>query len=116
MTGLSWTPSPACVGKPLCITVSGILNNDIVDGGVVSMIGRYFGRVVYTDDYLLCDFLAANGMTCPIPVTTTTATFCHTIKPEAPTGIPVEMTYEFVNGNGNILYCEKTIGAMAMNC
>ncbi|KAF8921713.1 hypothetical protein EDD21DRAFT_449270 [Dissophora ornata] len=99
------SPYPLCINQIVCITITGTLSEPITSGATLSMQGKYLGRVVYTDNQDLCTVLAASGYSCPIPVTTTSITFCLLVKSSAPANIPVAFTIQVINGNGHILFC-----------
>ncbi|KAI8349482.1 hypothetical protein B0O80DRAFT_459648 [Mortierella sp. GBAus27b] len=109
-------PYPLCVNQNVCATGTGQLLTPVVAGGQLSIIGRYLGRVVYTDNHDLCGLLSTQGFTCPIPTTLTSITACVLVKPNAPVNIPVALTVQATNGNGNLLFCQFANGAVAQNC
>ncbi|KAG0232260.1 hypothetical protein B0O80DRAFT_423146 [Mortierella sp. GBAus27b] len=110
-TSITLTPSTLCINQNVCATVSGTLINPIADSPTkkasLSIIGRYLGRVVYTDNHDLCTVLGASGYPCPVPVTTTLVTACVLVLPNAPANIPVALTIQAVNGNGNLIFCQS---------
>ncbi|KAG0350204.1 hypothetical protein BGZ54_003961 [Gamsiella multidivaricata] len=106
VTGFTLSLYPLCVNKNVCATVTGTLSTPVIAGAKLAVTGRYGGRVVYTDNADLCTLLAASGYPCPVPVTTTTVTACILVKPTTPTGIPIALTIQATNGNGNVLFCQ----------
>ncbi|KAF9583536.1 hypothetical protein BGW38_009249, partial [Lunasporangiospora selenospora] len=108
LTSYTSTPSPPCIGKPVCFSVSGTLSAPIIEGGRINVVGRYLNRVVYTDNYDLCKLLADQGTPCPLPASTTDATVCINVKTNAPPNIPVNLTISAHNGDGNVVWCEVT--------
>ena len=80
-------PYPLCVNQNVCATGTGQLNTPVIQGAKLSIIGRYLNKIVYTDNEDLCALLAAQGFTCPIPVTLTSITACVLVKPTAPVGV-----------------------------
>ncbi|KAF9187915.1 hypothetical protein BGZ51_000100 [Haplosporangium sp. Z 767] len=106
VTGFSLSPYPLCVGKEVCATVTGTLNASIVGPSALSIVGKYLGRVVYTDNHDLCSVLADTEHPCPVDTTATSVTACILVKANAPTGIPVALTIQATNGSGNTLFCQ----------
>ncbi|KAG0241594.1 hypothetical protein BGX31_001027 [Mortierella sp. GBA43] len=98
-----------CVNKLVCITVTGSLLAPIIDRGQVTVVGRYLGRVVYSDTHDLCTLLGSSGSACPIPTTVTSITICFLVKSNAPLNIPVDITFQVTNGNGNVIFCVKVV-------
>ncbi|KAK3825346.1 MAG: hypothetical protein J3Q66DRAFT_384571 [Benniella sp.] len=100
-------PHPACVSQNVCVTITGMLSAPITAGAKVTIVGRYLGRVVYTDNQDLCALSAAQGNPCPLPVSLTSLTVCVLVKTNAPVGIPVTISISATNGNGNPLFCQS---------
>ncbi|GJJ69032.1 hypothetical protein EMPS_01378 [Entomortierella parvispora] len=109
-------PYPLCVNQNVCATGTGQLSTPVIEGAQLSIIGRYLNKIVYTDSEDLCSLLAAQGFTCPIPVTMTSITACVLVKPTAPVGIPVDLQVQATNGNGHVLFCQASNGVYAANC
>ncbi|KAF9103440.1 hypothetical protein BGX27_010568, partial [Mortierella sp. AM989] len=91
------SPSPGCIGKPVCATATGHLNVPITSPSALSIIGKYLGQTVYVDNHDLCALLAVQGHPCPVPVTVTSLTACVVIKDSAPANIPVTLTISAIN-------------------
>ncbi|KAF9417825.1 hypothetical protein BGZ76_004486, partial [Entomortierella beljakovae] len=64
-------PYPFCVGQQVCANIEGTLSAPIIEGAKVSIIGRYLGKIVYTDNQDFCALLAAQGTPCPVPTSVT---------------------------------------------
>ncbi|KAG0044551.1 hypothetical protein BGZ83_010243 [Gryganskiella cystojenkinii] len=109
-------PYPLCVNQNVCATGTGQLSTPVISGATLSIVGRYLNKIVYTDNHDLCILLAAQGFTCPIPVTMTSITACVLVKPGAPVGIPVNLQVLATNGNGHTLFCQAANGVYAANC
>ncbi|KAF9081134.1 hypothetical protein BGX27_005059, partial [Mortierella sp. AM989] len=107
VTYFSVTPYPACLGKQGCFTATGTLNNPVIAPATLSIVGKYFGQTVYTDNHDFCALLAATGQPCPIPITMTSVTVCVLVKPNAPVGIPITLTVSATNGDGRVLFCQR---------
>ncbi|KAK3825348.1 MAG: hypothetical protein J3Q66DRAFT_420293 [Benniella sp.] len=99
VTSTAITPYPLCVGQLVCFTITGQLSETITPGATFTIIGKYLGRVVYTDTHDLCTLLATQGYPCPVPVTLTSITICVLVKSNAPVGIPLAFTVSATNGN-----------------
>ncbi len=87
LTSVSWSPSPACIGKDLCAIGTGTLDQPIIQGAKLSLSAKYLGRVVYTDSQDLCAVLAAQGTPCPIPAGLAVLKGCVKIKATAPANV-----------------------------
>ncbi|KAF9270916.1 hypothetical protein BGZ68_004623, partial [Mortierella alpina] len=59
LTSVNWSPSPGCIGKELCAVGTGVLTVPIAAPAKLDLLGRYLGRIVYTDTQDLCAVLAA---------------------------------------------------------
>ncbi|KAF9273193.1 hypothetical protein BGZ68_001729, partial [Mortierella alpina] len=55
----SISPYPLCVGKEVCATGTGVLSTPVIAGAKLSIVGKYLGRIVYTDNHDLCTLMAA---------------------------------------------------------
>ncbi|KAF9988303.1 hypothetical protein BGZ80_008620 [Entomortierella chlamydospora] len=93
-------PYPICVGQDVCATITGTLSADVTAPSTMSIIGTYFGSTVYTQSLDVCTLVS-----CPVPQSTTSMTFCFPVLSSAPAGIPVVLTITATNGNGNTLFC-----------
>src|SRR5690606_9704076 len=61
---VSMNPYPVCAGQPFCISISGTLDSTI-DGPLwISISGKYFGQVVYSDTQDYCALVIGG---CSIP-------------------------------------------------
>jgi hypothetical protein len=89
VTGFSLAPYPLNVGGPVSATVTGTLVHSIIAPARLSIIGRYAGRVVYTDSHDLCTLLASSSHPCPVTVIGISITIITTIQvlPTAPVGV-----------------------------
>ncbi|GJJ69033.1 hypothetical protein EMPS_01379 [Entomortierella parvispora] len=115
INSFSIAPYPLCVSQNVCATGTGQLSTPVIEGAQLSIIGRYLNKIVYTDSEDLCSLLAAQGFTCPIPVTMTSITACVLVKSTAPVGIPVNLQVQATNGNGHVLFCQAAV-VEAQNC
>ncbi|KAF9364366.1 hypothetical protein BGX34_001739 [Mortierella sp. NVP85] len=116
ITTFTLAPYPLCINQNVCATGTGQLSAPVTQGAKLSIIGRYLGRVVYTDNHDLCTLLSNQGLACPIPVTLTSITACVLVKNTAPANVPVALTVSATNGNGNVLFCQFANGVIAQNC
>ncbi|KAG0252734.1 hypothetical protein BG011_006833 [Mortierella polycephala] len=107
VTSFSVSPYPLCVGQDVCATVVGTLGTPIDGAAALSIVGKYLGRVVYTDNHGLCDVLAGTDHPCPVDTSVTSVVACVLVKPNAPVGIPVSLTIQATNGSGNTLFCQS---------
>ncbi|KAF9574611.1 hypothetical protein EC968_006026 [Mortierella alpina] len=112
----SIAPYPLCVGKEVCATGTGVLSTPVIEGAKLSIIGKYLGRVVYTDNHDLCTLMAAQGHPCPIPTTLTSITACVPVKSTAPANIPVQLTVQATNGNNHVLFCQAATVTATKAC
>ncbi|KAF9349471.1 hypothetical protein BGX34_001773 [Mortierella sp. NVP85] len=119
VSSITLDKNPLCVGENVCATVTGTLANPIVEttpgSTKLAIVGRYLGRVVYTDNHDLCTLLAASGHPCPVATSVTSVTACVLVKTSAPVGVPVALTIQATNGNGNTIFCQ-TATVTAANC
>ncbi|KAG0242928.1 hypothetical protein BG011_003227 [Mortierella polycephala] len=115
VTSFSVSPYPLCVGQNACFTATGTLLHPIIRSASLSIVGKYLGRVVYTDNHDLCDLLATWGQICPIATSVTSITACVIVKSTAPVGIPIALTIKATNGNGNLLFCQVAT-VTVVNC
>ncbi|KAK3844093.1 MAG: hypothetical protein J3R72DRAFT_473367 [Linnemannia gamsii] len=117
VTAFSVAPYPLCINQNVCATVAGTLSTPITAGAKLAITGRYLGRLVYTDNQDLCTVLGGSpgGVTCPVPITTTTVTACVLVKPNAPPNVGVALTILATNGDGGLLFCQ-TATVTAINC
>ncbi|KAF8932736.1 hypothetical protein EDD21DRAFT_446996 [Dissophora ornata] len=109
------SPYPLCINSTTCATGTGQLNAPVTAGATLSITGSYLGVNVYSDTQDLCALMAAKGYNCPIPVTLTSITYCLFIKDTAPANVPVSLTIEATNGDGNVLFCQAAT-VTAQNC
>lgn len=86
-SAVALSPSPLCIGKQFCMTATGVLSAPITQGATYSIVGRWLGRVIYTDSQDVCALLAANGQACPIPAGPYNMNLCHTVKPNLPQSV-----------------------------
>ncbi|KAF9978834.1 hypothetical protein BGZ73_000105 [Actinomortierella ambigua] len=110
------SPYPMCAGQDVCATGTGQLSTPVIKGGRLSIVGKYLGRVVYTDSHDLCDLMAAQGFPCPIATSVTSLTSCVKVRDNAPTGIAVDLEVKATNGDGNVLFCQKASKVVAKKC
>lgn len=87
----SLSPYPLCINQNVCASATGQLSVVITQGATLSIIGRFLGRIVYTDIQDLCALLAAAGYPCPVAMTRTTITVCILVKPNAPAVSEISM-------------------------
>ncbi|KAF9391060.1 hypothetical protein CPB97_007679, partial [Podila verticillata] len=106
VTSFSVTPYPLCINKNMCITATGTLNTPVIAPTKLAILGKYLGRIVYTDNQDFCAILSSAGTPCPVPINLTSLTLCVLVKPSFPSDIPIQMTFQTVNGNGHILFCQ----------
>ncbi|KAF9346042.1 hypothetical protein BGX34_004231 [Mortierella sp. NVP85] len=111
----SLTPYPLCIGQYVTATGTGTLSAPVTSGAKLAIIGRYLGRVVYTDNQDLCTLTATAGLPCPIAQTTTSITVDVLVKTTAPANVPVALQVSATNGNGNLLFCQAAT-VTAINC
>ncbi|KAF9584014.1 hypothetical protein BGW38_007861 [Lunasporangiospora selenospora] len=116
LTSFISTPSPPCIGRQLCISVSGTLNTPIIEGSKLNIAGKFLNHLVYADNYDLCKLLADQGTPCPLPITTTDATVCINVKTNAPPNVGSNVTFAAFNGDGGTIWCEETKGVVVKNC
>ncbi|KAF9915159.1 hypothetical protein BX616_006783 [Lobosporangium transversale] len=120
-TGLTLTalpvlePYPLCIGKEYCLTLTGQLNTDITQGSRLSVIGRWVGRIVYTDNQDLCTLLAAQGTPCPVASTTSSIKLCTPMKSNFWANVQTHFQFSATNGDGDLLFCQ-TSPIYAQNC
>ncbi|OAQ22937.1 hypothetical protein K457DRAFT_25588 [Linnemannia elongata AG-77] len=101
------SPSPMCIGKEFCYTATGTLNTAIVEGGTLSIMGRFLGRLIYTDNADLCDALAAGGhKDCAIPAGPVTLKMCRILRPNFPPNWKTSFQVAAVSGDGGTLFCQ----------
>ncbi|KAG9324917.1 hypothetical protein KVV02_008479 [Mortierella alpina] len=116
MTSVTWSPSPACIGKNLCAVGTGTLDVPIIQGAKLSLSGKYLGRVVYTDNQDLCAVLAAQGTPCPVAAGAAVLKGCVKIKESAPPNVGCAFTTLATNGDGGLLFCARVDDARASVC
>ncbi|KAF9907173.1 hypothetical protein EC991_011236 [Linnemannia zychae] len=109
-TNYAINPYPLCINKPFCLTATGTVSNDIVEGATYTVTGRYIGRLVYSDSHDLCPLLAASGTPCPIPAGAFNLNICVPVKPNLPPNISFHFQFAAVNGDGGSLFVQKTPG------
>lgn len=83
VSSASITPYPLCAGQQVCFTITGTLNEPITQGATFTILGKYLGRIVYTDTHDLCTLLAAQGYPCPVLIATS-ITICVLVRSNAP--------------------------------
>ncbi|KAG0032077.1 hypothetical protein BGZ82_006688 [Podila clonocystis] len=93
VTSFSISPYALCVGFDVCATAVGI----IVAPATLTITGKYLGRTIYMD---IQDFCSDVGVSCPVPVTATSITFCVLVKPSTPANFPFQWTYLVTGANG----------------
>ncbi|KAF9101540.1 hypothetical protein BGX27_011436 [Mortierella sp. AM989] len=116
ITSFKLSPYPLCVGKHVCVTATGLLSVPIIAPAALSIVGKYFGQTVLTDNHDLCVLLAAQGHPCPVPVTLTSISVCVLVKSSTPTDIPIILTVSATNGNGNTLLCQRGTVTATRGC
>ncbi|KAK3846397.1 MAG: hypothetical protein J3R72DRAFT_471549 [Linnemannia gamsii] len=112
-TNYTVTPSPMCIGKQFCLTASGTLSTDIIEGSTYSFVGRYLGRLFYVDNQELCTVLAASGTPCPVPAGAFNLKLCNLLKPNYVPNFPVEYEFNAVNGDGGTIFTQRTPGFLS---
>ncbi|KAG0333970.1 hypothetical protein BG000_008755 [Podila horticola] len=115
VTSFSASPNPLCAGQPLQFTATGSLAKSIVQGASFSIVGKFLSRVFYTDNYDLCQILAAAGTPCPTAANITSLMINIRTKPNIPIGIPLVFSIQVRNGDGDITLCQSST-ATASNC
>ncbi|KAK3808281.1 MAG: hypothetical protein J3Q66DRAFT_444260 [Benniella sp.] len=115
ITSFTLSPYPLCIGQPVTASGTGVLSAPVTAGAKLAIIGRYLGRVVYTDNQDLCTLTAAAGLPCPIATTATAITASVLVKTSAPADVPVALQVSATNGNGNLLFCQAAT-VTATNC
>ncbi|KAF9172210.1 hypothetical protein BGX21_003898 [Mortierella sp. AD011] len=108
-------PYPLCIGQTVCATVTGSLSTEITSSATLSIVGKYLGTIVYTDQYDFCELMGAQGTPCPIAATTTSLTACVTVKSSAVASIPASDTITITNGDNKVLLCQAA-SLYAVNC
>ncbi|KAG0379546.1 hypothetical protein BGX24_012729 [Mortierella sp. AD032] len=109
-TNYTVTPSPMCIGKQFCLTASGTLSTDIIEGSTYSFVGRFLGRLFYVDNQELCTVLAASGTPCPVPAGAFNLKLCTLLNPKFPPNFPLEFLFRAVYENGTTIFTQKTPG------
>ncbi|KAK3806072.1 MAG: hypothetical protein J3Q66DRAFT_359422 [Benniella sp.] len=112
---LSLNPYPLCIGQIVTATATGVLSAPVTDGSKLAIIGRYLGRVVYTDNQDLCGLASTSGLSCPIATSVSSITVQVLVKNTAPANVPVALQISATNGNGNLLFCQQAT-VTAVNC
>ncbi|KAF9315213.1 hypothetical protein BG003_003399 [Podila horticola] len=105
VTSFSASPNPLCAGQPLQFTATGSLAKSIVQGASFSIVGKFLSRVFCTDNYDLCQILAATGTPCPTAANITSLMINIRTKPNIPIGIPLVFSIQVRNGDGDIILC-----------
>ncbi|KAG0379556.1 hypothetical protein BGX24_012739 [Mortierella sp. AD032] len=84
-TNYTITPSPLCIGKQFCLTASGTLSTDIIEGSTYSIYGKSMGQIFYIEQKNdLCSILAANGTPCPVPAGAFNLNLCKSLLANFP--------------------------------
>ncbi|KAF9195258.1 hypothetical protein BGZ51_002773 [Haplosporangium sp. Z 767] len=109
VNNLTVAPYPPYVGGEFCITVTGTLSAPIIEPAEFAIVGYYLGRVVYTENRNFCELMAAQGQSCPVPVTSTSFTACMLGKPTY-NGVPLILKIKATNGSGETLFCQSASG------
>ncbi|KAF9182360.1 hypothetical protein BGZ50_004967 [Haplosporangium sp. Z 11] len=99
-------PYSPCIGGEFCFTVTGTLNKPVIERAELTIVGYYLGRVIYTENRNFCELMAAQGQSCPVPVTSTSFTACMLGKPTY-NGFPLPLKIQVRNGSGNVLFCQS---------
>ncbi|KAF9156659.1 hypothetical protein BG015_002863 [Linnemannia schmuckeri] len=107
VTSFGYTPNPLMQNQQACHNAVGTLSVPVVGGAKLALVGRYLGRVVYTDNHDYCTLLALDGLPCPVPTTATSLHSCYLIKPSVPLNITFNMQWIATNANGNMIYCQS---------
>ncbi|KAF9085582.1 hypothetical protein BGX27_003426 [Mortierella sp. AM989] len=107
------SPSPGCIGKQICVTATGQLSAPITNPSLLIITGKYLGQTVYTDNHDFCPLLAIHGHPCPVPATVTSLTVCVMLKDTIPANVPANLTIVATNGNGNTLFCQRSLVSAA---
>ncbi|KAG0334290.1 hypothetical protein BG004_000480 [Podila humilis] len=112
MSVSSFTVSPAtlCVGQTACLTITGTVNNPIVDDPFdpawFTATGSYLGRIIFVHRLDFCDMLSAIGSPCNVPTGPNSFTICFTIPTNTPTGFPFQLTFAATNPGGSPIFCQ----------
>jgi len=84
VSSVSLTPAVPCITQKMCLTVSGHLSADIIEGAALHIVGRFFNRIVYVDDEDVGALMAAAGTPLPFPAsapgTNSTLKLCTPFK------------------------------------
>ncbi|KAG0357461.1 hypothetical protein BGX24_006196, partial [Mortierella sp. AD032] len=104
VSSISLNPYPQCIGATYCFAIAGTLSAPIIEDTILEVVGRYLGKIVYTD--YVQNILASNGQVLPIPAGPVTLNLCLPLKPTAHAGIPVATIHLLKNADGNIIFCQ----------
>ncbi|KAF9091427.1 hypothetical protein BGX29_010955 [Mortierella sp. GBA35] len=106
----------ACVGQKVCGTLTGNLINPIAEGSTFSIEVKYLGRITRYYERDFCSLMAENGITCPIAPGPKTINACISDWNADQIGIPTDVTMSVRNGNLYPSFCQRTSGAMNVQC
>ncbi|KAF9131426.1 hypothetical protein BGW39_001806 [Mortierella sp. 14UC] len=84
------SPSPMCHSQPFCLIATGTLSTDIIEGATYDILGRAYGRIMYSDNHNLCASLQPAEHPALFPL------------------IPYEFQFTAVNGDGARLFVQQT--------
>lgn len=84
-----------CPGKNATMTSTGLIIQDIIDPAKLSISGKLFGRVAYTNNLDLCKLLAAAGTPCPIPAGTAALSFDALTRASLPPNVSYTVTFMY---------------------
>ncbi|KAF9368241.1 hypothetical protein BGX21_006714, partial [Mortierella sp. AD011] len=104
ITNMIIDPTPICTGENACVTMIGTLLAPITVPSTLTFIATYFGTTWYRQSLDLCSLVS-----CPVAQNTTTLEFCFPILPTAGPGVWLDFTFSSTNGDGNTLFCQKTV-------
>ncbi|KAF9163789.1 hypothetical protein DFQ26_002122 [Actinomortierella ambigua] len=116
VSGFSASPIPICANRPLQLAATGNMAVPIEQGARVLLTGRWATHVVYRDSVDLCQVLADAGTPCPTVADLSSLTINTRTKPNFPVQIPLNLTVEAVNADGQLIFCQAVNKVPTMNC
>jgi len=76
-----------CPGMNYTVISTGLTSKDIIAPSKLQILGKYLGRIVYSDNQDLCALLAASGTPCPVAAGTAILSFDVLLKPTWPLNV-----------------------------
>lgn len=107
ISGLTYTPNPPSIKKPLVVTARGGLTKTVTQGAKLVVLATA-GTFSFTQNMDMCEEGAKNGLNCPILPGVHDLVNTVEIPKITPPFVTIKIRAEAYNGDGSKLFCVET--------